>query len=78
VNYNFSIPHTKQLRAFYPCFIGSRASQEGVLRLLANGHLDMTPLISHTPKWSECAELYNRLFTTERDHFNGIVIDWTT
>jgi len=77
VNYNFSIPHTKQLRAFYPCFIGPRASQQGVLRLLAGGHLDMTPLISHTPKWSECAELYNQLFTKERDHFNGIVVDWT-
>ncbi|HZG65204.1 MAG TPA: zinc-binding dehydrogenase [Herpetosiphonaceae bacterium] len=77
VSYTFALPHDKQLRAFYPCFIGSRASQASVIRLMALGLLDMRPLISHTPSWKECEATYNALFTPARNQCNGIVIDWT-
>lgn len=76
VTYNFSLPHGKQLKAFYPVFIGSHANQAAAIRLMGHGLLHMEPLISHAVKWSESAALYNRLFTKERDTFNGIVFDW--
>jgi 2-desacetyl-2-hydroxyethyl bacteriochlorophyllide A dehydrogenase len=76
ITYRFNIPHGKQLRAFYPVFIGTYANREGVIRLMHHGLLKMEPLISHSVKWSESADLYNRLFTRERDSFNGIVFDW--
>jgi threonine dehydrogenase-like Zn-dependent dehydrogenase len=72
-----TLAHQRELRAFYPCFNGPRASQEGVMRLITSGRLNMRALISHTPSWKECEPIYNALFTRERDHFNGIVIDWT-
>jgi 2-desacetyl-2-hydroxyethyl bacteriochlorophyllide A dehydrogenase len=77
VNYTFSIPHEKQLEAFYPCFIGPRESQTAVLRLMERGSIPMDALISHTPAWKDSTAIYNKLFTQERDSFNGIVIDWT-
>lgn len=76
VSYTFHVPHSKQLRAFYPAFIGERPSREGVLRLMASGKLQVKPLISHLVPWRECADIYNRLFTEERNRFNGIVFDW--
>jgi len=76
VQYEFHVPHMKQVRAFYPCFIGERANREGVLRLMASGKLEMAPLLSHVVPWREAPEVYNRLFTPERDRINGLVIDW--
>lgn len=77
VAYTFHVPHSKQLRCFYPSFIGERPNREGVLRLIASGKLAIDPLISHEVPWQESADLYTRLFTEDRDHFNGIVFDWT-
>jgi len=77
INYDFSLAHVRELRAFYPCFIGPRSSQASIIRLMALGLLDMKPLISHTPSWQDSETIYNALFTKERDSFNGIVIDWT-
>jgi 2-desacetyl-2-hydroxyethyl bacteriochlorophyllide A dehydrogenase len=76
VTYTFSIPHAKQLRAFYPVFIGTHANREGVIRMMANKLLRMDPLISDEVKWTDAESIYNRLFTKERDRFNGVVIDW--
>lgn len=77
VHYNFHVPHMKQLRAFYPCFIGGPGSREGVLRLIASGALRMAPLISHCVPWREAPRVYNLLFTDERNALNGIVFDWS-
>jgi hypothetical protein len=41
-----------------------------------SGTLDFDPLITNRVVWSDAAETYRRLFTAERDHLNGIVIDW--
>lgn len=77
VHYTFQLPHEKQLRAFFPCFIGPRAVQQSVIRLMAMGHLDLRPLISHHVAWQDSEAIYNQLFTPERDRFNGIAFDWT-
>lgn len=76
IHFDFNQPHNKQLRAFFPCFIGPAANREGVLRLIASGALRVSELISHPTPWQESEEIYNRLFTSERDTFNGIVFDW--
>lgn len=77
ITYSFGIPHARQMQCFYPAFIGERPNREGVLRLIASGKLEIAPLISHQVPWPEAAAVYTRLFTPERDRFNGIVLDWT-
>jgi len=77
IAYTFHLPHSRQLQCFYPSFIGPRRDREGVLRLIASGALRIEPLISHVVPWRESAGIYNRLFTEERNRFNGIVFDWT-
>jgi 2-desacetyl-2-hydroxyethyl bacteriochlorophyllide A dehydrogenase len=76
IGFTFQLAHAKQVEAFFPCFIGDPPVREGVLRLMALGYLQMDPLISHSVSWQESAELYNRLFTPERNQLNGIVFDW--
>ncbi len=76
VSYNFWIPHSKQVRAFYPVFIGTHGNREGIIRLMQHGLLKMEPLISDLVPWKQSEAIYNRLFTKERDTFNGIVFDW--
>lgn len=76
IQYNFHLPHSKQLRAFYPAFIGERPSREGVLRLIASGKLVIEPLITNLVPWRDAAGVYTRLFTPERNQMNGIVFDW--
>jgi len=76
VSYTFQIAHQRELSAFYPVFIGPRPTREGVLRMISSGALDLGPLISHDVPWEESAEIYNTLFTPERNRYNGIVIEW--
>ena len=76
ISYNFHLPHERQLRAFYPSFIGPAPSRQGVLRLMASGKLEIGPLISHLVPGRDAASVYNKLFTKERDRFNGIVFQW--
>lgn len=76
IGFTFQLAHSKQVEAFFPCFIGDPPVRESVLRLMAQGHLQMDPLISHGATWQESAALYNRLFTPERNQLNGIVFDW--
>jgi threonine dehydrogenase-like Zn-dependent dehydrogenase len=77
ITHTFKFPHEKQVRAFYPCFIGDPPVRQAVLRLMASSRLDIEPLISHLVPWREAAAVYNKLFTPERNRFNGIVFDWS-
>lgn len=77
VQYNFQAAHEKQLRAFYPCFIGGYANQQGVIRLIESGLLGIESLASHVVSWRASEAIYNQLFTPQRDSFNGIIFDWT-
>lgn len=76
-SFHFQTPHGKQLSAVFPCFIGDKPVREGVIRLIEQGKLDMPALISHDVGWRESERLYNRLFTKERNDFNGIAIQWS-
>lgn len=76
VSFHFQTPHGKQLKAVFPCFIGERPIREGVIRLIEAGTLNIGALISHEVDWTDSAALYNRLFTKERNDFNGIVFKW--
>ncbi|MEK7415288.1 MAG: zinc-binding alcohol dehydrogenase [Planctomycetota bacterium] len=77
VSFTFQLAHSKQVRAFFPCFIGSPPVREGVLQLMASGNLQIEPLISHCVSWKQSAEVYNLLFTPERNRLNGVVFDWS-
>jgi len=77
ITYNFHQAHARQFSCHYPCFIGPKPDREGALRLIASGKLEILPLISHFVPWRDAAKVYTELFTAKRDHFNGIVFDWT-
>lgn len=77
VTFDFTIPHGKQMQCFFPAFIGERPNREAVLRLMAAGSLDTASLISNHVPWRDAAAVYTKLFGAERDHFNGIVFDWS-
>lgn len=76
VSFHFNIPHSKQLDAVFPCFIGDYPVREGVIRLIESGTLNMAKLISHELNWDASADVYNQLFTSKRNSYNGIVIRW--
>ena len=77
VTYNFHLGHARMITAYYPAFIGPRANQAGVIRLIESGKLDIEPLVSDLVPWRDGEAVYNRLFGKDRDSFNGIVFDWT-
>ena len=77
ISYNFIVPHTKQIHSYYPCFIGERSVRESVIRLIESKTLNMDVLISNTVGWEKSPNIYNDLFTSKRNSYNGIVIDWT-
>ncbi|OAS18692.1 zinc-dependent alcohol dehydrogenase [Paenibacillus oryzisoli] len=75
-SFYYNTPHAKQLNAIFPCFIGERPVREGVIRLMESGTLNILPLISHEVSWDESEDIYNTLFTKQRNDYNGIVIRW--
>ena len=75
-SFYFTTPHTKQLKAVFPCFIGERPVRDSVIRWIAEGKLEMKGLISHAIGWRQSEALYNELFTRKRNTFNGITIQW--
>ncbi|MBM3522807.1 MAG: zinc-binding dehydrogenase [Alphaproteobacteria bacterium] len=72
----FDIAHRRELRTFFPFFIGKPPVRDGVLRLLESGVLALEPLISHAVPFTRAAELYQSLFTSARSDVNGMTIDW--
>jgi 2-desacetyl-2-hydroxyethyl bacteriochlorophyllide A dehydrogenase len=76
VGFTYELAHERQINAVFPWFIGTSEVRRAVLDRIVSGTLDFDPLITNRVLWSEAAETYRRLFTAERDHLNGIVIDW--
>jgi len=76
MTYRFLTPHSKQVRAFFPSFIGDPPVRDGVIRLMESRKLDMEPLITHPTPGAQAPEIYRRLLSKERNDFNGIVFDW--
>lgn len=76
LTFRFLSLHAKQLRALFPSFIGEPPVREGTIRLMESRKLDIAPLITETIRWQDSEAFYKRLFTKERNTFNGIVFDW--
>jgi 2-desacetyl-2-hydroxyethyl bacteriochlorophyllide A dehydrogenase len=76
LSFEFDLAHTKQIRAVFPTFIGDPPVRESVIRQIQNGTLDLAPLVDDVVPYSRAAESYARLFTEERHHLRGIIIDW--
>ena len=76
VSFTFELAHQRQINAVFPWFIGTSEVRRKVLDRIVTGTLDFDPLITNQVSWSRADETYGRLFTEERDHLNGIVIDW--
>ena len=76
VSFTYELAHERQINAVFPWFIGTSEVRRTVLRRIVSGELDFDPLITNQVNWTKADATYRRLFTAERDHLNGIVIDW--
>ena len=76
VSFTYELAHERQINAVFPWFIGTSEVRRTVLRRIVSGELDFDPLITNRVNWTEADVTYRRLFTAERDHLTGIVIDW--
>lgn len=76
ISFTFELAHQRQINAVFPWFIGNSEVRRAVLDRIVSGELDFDPLITNQVTWQNAADTYRRLFTAERDHLNGIVIDW--
>ena len=72
----FDAAHRRELRTFFPFFIGRPAVRDGVVRLIETGVLPLAPLVSHEISWRQAAEAYQDLFGSGRSAVNGMIIDW--
>lgn len=72
----FDAAHRRELRTFFPFFIGKPPVREGVIRLLESGALPLDRLISHAVPFTQAAALYQTLFGEGRNAVNGMTIDW--
>ncbi len=75
-SFTYELAHERQINAVFPWFIGTSEVRRTVLDRIVSGELDFDPLITNRVDWTEADDTYRRLFTAERDHLNGIVIDW--
>lgn len=76
VSFTFELAHERQINAVFPWFIGNSGIRRTVLDRIVSGSLDFDPLITDRVIWTNADDTYRRLFSEERDHVNGIVIDW--
>ena len=76
VSFTFELAHERQINAVFPWFIGNSEVRRTVLGRIVSGSLDFDPLITNQVIWTSADDTYRQLFTEERDHLNGIVIDW--
>lgn len=76
IKFEFNLAHRKQIEAVFPFFIGDPKVRESVLDLITAGEFPMQRLVSHDISWRDASNVYSKLFTSERDSLNGILIDW--
>ena len=77
VSFNYLIPHSKQLTAFFPCNDGLEPCREAVLRNLATGAIPWQKTISHRVTGAEAPDLYARINRDEIPDLFGAVIRWS-
>jgi 2-desacetyl-2-hydroxyethyl bacteriochlorophyllide A dehydrogenase len=76
IKFEFNLAHRKQIDAVFPFFIGEPKVRESVIDMITAGDLPMQQLVSHDISWREASNIYSKLFGSERDSLNGILIDW--
>ncbi len=77
VSFNYLIPHSKQLTAFFPCNDGLEPCREAVLRNLATGAIPWQKTITHRVTGVEAPDLYASINRDEIPDLFGAVIHWS-
>jgi L-iditol 2-dehydrogenase len=78
VNFQFLVPHGKQLQAYFPCNDGLTPCRRAVTQLMARGAMDFRPAISHIVSPAGAVELYRTIIAGDgaATEVLGAVIDW--
>lgn len=77
VQFNYLVPHAKQLTAFFPCNDGLAPCRKAVLRNIATGAIPWEKTITHRVAGSESPDLYERINREELPDLFGAVIRWS-
>ena len=76
LKFDFDAAIKRQLTAVFPFFIGEPKLRDSVIAMIVNGEFPMKKLVSHEVSWKQAADVYGKLFGSEKDSMNGILIDW--
>ena len=76
IKFEYNLAHRKQINAVFPFFIGEPKVRESVIDLITNGDFPIKQMVSHEISWRQASEVYGKLFGSQRDSINGILIDW--
>ena len=77
VSFNYIVPHTKQLTAFFPCNDGLAPCREAVLRNIAAGAIPWHKTITHVVDASEGPELFAKINRDEIPDLLSAVVRWS-
>jgi 2-desacetyl-2-hydroxyethyl bacteriochlorophyllide A dehydrogenase len=76
VRFYFHTPHGKQIHAYFPCAWGGDANRDAALRMMARGHIKMTPLVTHRYSEREALSPYEMIIEGRRGEMLGVIIQW--
>lgn len=77
VTFNFTVPHTRQLTAYFPCNDGLQPCRDAVLRNMASGAIPWEKTISHTVDAADAPNLYADIDSHALPDLTGAIIQWS-
>ncbi|MCC7192488.1 MAG: zinc-binding alcohol dehydrogenase [Phycisphaeraceae bacterium] len=77
LSFNFLVPHSKRVTAYFPCDDGYQPCRQAVMAHLATGTLKWHEVITHRVKAAEAPALYTRINAGgDTSEILGAVIQW--
>ena len=77
VSFNYIVPHTKQLTAFFPCNDGLAPCREAVLRNIATGAIPWHKTTTHLVDASDAPDLFTKINRDEIPELIGAAVCWS-
>ena len=77
VSFNYLVPHSKQLTAFFPCNDGLARCRAAVLRNIATGAIPWHKTITHRVDALDAPELFTKINQDELPDLMGATVRWS-
>ena len=76
VSMDFTAPHGRRLKMFFPCDDGWQPCRRAVLKNMAMGALQWERCITHRISYADAPAMYQRINEGTAEDIVGVVIDW--